>query len=68
MSDFFNWLAILVAIKRLPPNKRAALCVDFTERAVRVFENHANTNADYPDTRAYFGDMRDLLLELRRDV
>ena len=65
MSDFFNWLSILVAIKRLPPNKRAALCVDFTERAIRVFENHAN--ARDTDTRAYFDDMRDLLLELRRD-
>jgi hypothetical protein len=66
MSDYFNWLAMPAAVKRLPPPRRLGLCTDFTERVIRVFENYANANV--PDEKAYFSDMRDLLFELRRDL
>ncbi len=65
-KDYANLLAMVKTIKSLPPRRRLALCVDFTERVIRVYDNYAR--ADTPDPETYFADMRDLLLELRREV
>jgi len=66
MKDHTNWLALLTTIRALSPNRRLAVCADFTERAIRIFDNHAAQ--DVPDTKAHFDDVRDLLYEMRRDV
>ena len=65
-DNYTNWLGMVATIKRLPPNRRLDLCTDFTERVIRIYDNYANADVDAPV--AYFSDMRDLVLELRREV